>query len=433
VKWRHGTALATVLLLGTTARAEVLDVKKYDFNHNGVLDPNEAIIYELHRNDPPLAKYDKNFNGKIDPDEALQIARDSSNSLASRRAKIVDSAAFLQNKPVLGVEKFTSKPEADPCRDGPQRLFIRRDRLDTFQYTDERFARGIISRADAKGASISMTRDHVEKSDALTINGRGTFIMARLDPLDKCSVPDASVGDPFAPLDFAAATTFGYILAPWIEGHGTLTEPRKKSERSNLQIGFDAQLALAGGPLFDLQYLVATPYYQTDFRGQANVFGVRAAWEPYALDYHLGDRKDPTNPYLDWFWQLRAEADVRSVRDPGVSGLSQGRYAWLGGTSRLHLNFFPDRSKIEPFEEAPFPALVKRVYAKATFQYFLNVDDRSATTTYTPRMVRLFTTELGYNLTRDGMASVSLQYTRGTDKDTLEKANKYVLGLNFKY
>jgi len=45
----------------------------------------------------------------------------------------------------------------------------------------------------------------------------------------------------------------------------------------------------------------------------------------------------------------------------------------------------------------------------------------------------LFTTNLSYNFTESGKTSVSVEYQNGTQRDTLEKLNQYLVTLNVKY
>ena len=45
----------------------------------------------------------------------------------------------------------------------------------------------------------------------------------------------------------------------------------------------------------------------------------------------------------------------------------------------------------------------------------------------------LFTTNLAYNITETGKTSISFEYQNGTNRDTLEKLNQYLVTLNVKY
>ena len=47
--------------------------------------------------------------------------------------------------------------------------------------------------------------------------------------------------------------------------------------------------------------------------------------------------------------------------------------------------------------------------------------------------IHLFTTNPAYNFTETGKTSISLEYQNGTNRDTLEKLNQYLVTLNVKY
>lgn len=414
-----------------------LDPRLYDANGNGVLEQSEAEIWLMHKSDKTLAKYDLDRDGQISQREARAIVAESAKTLAKRKDEVAYEALYFSGNPVSRVEASIPKSETfDPCKT-PQQLYIRRDRLDTFQYRNvapgstlanvagqPNYAVKEVTRAEAKGASFSYNRDEIKDTDQLNIKGRAALVVARLDP--NCAGYNTDPNNPFSPPDPNAPFLFGYTIAPWIDAQGSLTSPRKSGEFSSLQAGVDAQLAIGGGPLLDLQYFVFSPYYQTDFEGEAHIAGFRAGWEPFSpYDLRLGGRLGVPDPYVDWFWQARAEVDFKSVSDPGNTNLDEDHYAWLGGIVRANINLFPDRSKILSLEGTPFAELTNRVYASGTFQWHYDA--------YAQRAVHMYGAEIGYNLTTDGKSSVSVQYNKGTDKDTLEKKDMYVLGLNFKY
>jgi predicted porin len=45
----------------------------------------------------------------------------------------------------------------------------------------------------------------------------------------------------------------------------------------------------------------------------------------------------------------------------------------------------------------------------------------------------LFTTNLAYNFTESGKTSISVEYQNGTDRNTLENLNQYLVTLGVKY
>jgi hypothetical protein len=357
-------------------------------------------------------------------DEAKKLANDVI-FLRGRRASEVKKY-FGDKSPGLSVTpSVTPPPETtgpvppatpNPCGFTPH-LFVRRDRLDTFQLREE-----AVPLASAKGASVSYTLDQLGNSNSLTINGRLEYLMFGYDGLTPCE--NGKVGDPYRPFD-PFAPHFGYAIAPWVDSQGTINNPAKKGETNNLQAGVDAQVSIYGGVIFDHQYFIVTPYYQTDFRGIAEIQGVRAAWEPVAADVHLGGYAGVPDPYFAWYWQVRGEFDEKHVTAVGATGLARGDYQWLGGTAQLHILLFPGRKDIDPFWEPPVPALVDHFYINASINSYWNGP--------TGKSVSMFEAELGYNLTPDGKSSISARYNKGTDKDTLLAVQKYLITLNYKY
>jgi hypothetical protein len=304
-----------------------------------------------------------------------------------------------------------------PCNSGIQPLLVRRDRLDTYQLREQN-----VSLANAKGASVSITRDDIGGTTTASVNGRVQAILYYQDALTTCvdgkkvdSFTAANRNDPH----------YGASIAPFVDAQGTESFPFKKTDTSNLQGGVDFQLSVFGGPLFDHQYFIATPHYQTDFRGVASVQGITAAWEPVAPDLRLGGYIGVPDPYLDWYWQFRAAADFKNVTNVGATGLRKGEYDWVGATVQAHFLLFPGRSNVEPDWISPGPSsLVDRFYANLTLNSFWETSMGLSAIWYEA--------ELGYNITTDGKSSISLRYDGGTNKDTMIETKKYLLSLNFK-
>jgi hypothetical protein len=151
-----------------------------------------------------------------------------------------------------------------------QGFYLRRDKLDISIYNQS------IDASAAEGAAISYTGDREAGTDTADIHAVGAWVFAR----NPCapSYGDPPIGRPYAS---------GYAFAAFVLGDGTLTADRT-DEKSALKPGLDAQVEIANGPIFDLQALTATTYYQTDFRGEAQAYGFSATWQPYQLDWYLG-------------------------------------------------------------------------------------------------------------------------------------------------
>ncbi|UPJ68573.1 hypothetical protein [Bradyrhizobium sp. 191] len=197
--------------LSTAAHAgETLSAKPYDRNGDGVLDEAEALAWRLHAQDPVLAKYDLNFNGRLDAGEAEKLRSESAKSFAERSNSVANDVLFFKNRKVAEIDKVASsrpppalpvevKPPKGGC-ENQQRLFIRRDRLDTYQFRDSTFVTGFVPRAKAKGASVSFTHDDLAQTDSLTLNGRVSYVLVQNDPMSPCF--EGLPKDPYAKHDF---------------------------------------------------------------------------------------------------------------------------------------------------------------------------------------------------------------------------------------
>lgn len=304
-----------------------------------------------------------------------------------------------------------------PCANAIQPLLVRRDRLDTFQLRDQ-----YLPLSSAKGASVSISRDDIGGTTTAAVNGRVQAILYYQDGVTPCV--EGKKADPYTPWD-PNVSHYGLAIAPFVDAQGTESFPFKKTDTSNLQSGVDFQVSVLGGPLLDHQYFIATPYYQTDFRGSANIQGFTAAWEPIAPNLKLGGTIGVPDPYVDWFWQFRAAADFKNVTNIGATGLHKGQYDWMGATVQAHFLLFPGREGVEPGWVSPGPSsLVDRLYANLTLNSFWETNMGLSAIWYE--------IELGYNITTDGKSSASLKYDGGTSKDTLIETKKYLLSLNFK-
>jgi hypothetical protein len=283
--------------------------------------------------------------------------------------------------------------EADPC--DPQRLFIRADPLDNYLY-------GITPASKAKGASVTYTDDRLTKQKTATINGMLSYVLLR----DLC--PTTPGND----IPFVS----GYAVAPWVLANGNLTEPQSKKEKSSLQFGVEAQIEVSQ-LIWPRQVFTASPYIQTDFRGEARATGIKGYWDVYDAGAHIGGYID-NDPYLGWFIQLRGETDFRNVSNPGLTGLTKTDYAWIGGTARLSLFFLPSALDVPE-------AIRNRFSFIASVDYFHDM--------HTGADIRKYVATLKYNLNVEGTSSLALEYTKGTNKDTMERLNQYVAKLVFAY
>lgn len=408
-----GFALFAVIPL--TAQALTLEqLRRYDKDGNLALDEAEMKVYQAHLDDPILAKYDIDANGRLDPNELkvlrAEIEKRYGDGKIPPPTPVTDpkklfalgkNASDARRGDGIPIEDLVQAPKIVPDECKPsQELYVRRDRLDTFLY-------GITPRSKALGASVSFTGDEVANQRTATINGMIAYVPPNWR--DPCIQRTGPVED---------AYLSAYAIAPWISAHGSINDPVKKTEKSALAGGFDAQFTVFGGPFFNFQAFKISPYVQTDFRGVAQVGGLAASWQPTQYLVRLGGSPTLLSENFDWYWQLQAEVDAKRVDRIGYTDLDLGRYAWVGGTVRVLGFFFPTNSVVPEF-------LQNRLNATLTFQAYQDQ--------YSSRAISMYSGELAYNITADGNASVSVGYQRGTDKDTLTWLNQYVLRLNYKY
>jgi hypothetical protein len=300
-----------------------------------------------------------------------------------------DEAGRARGKP-----RQKNAPDAPETANGctnVRRLFVRNDKLDIDTFS---------GKSDAKGAAVSYTDDRVGGVQTADIHAVVSYAFDH-----ECLHHPMGYGLYDA---YVSRTTF----APFVLANGTLSNDRS-TEKSALQFGFDSRATVFSGPLFNYQIFTLSPYYQTDFRGEASVYGASASWEPYQLAWRLGGNVNLATPWLDYYWQLKAEVDSLHVNKAGLTNFTNGTdYAFWGGTAKLLLFPFPDQ-------------LQRRVIAIAEYSYYWESQAQQD--------VRLFVGTLAYNITEDGSTSISGQYKKGTEKQTLKQLDQYLLSFNYKY
>ena len=356
---------------GVAAAATMEQLRKIDFNRNGALDAGAEFRAYLE-----LEKLTGDLNSK-------------------KLAKVgaLQSDIALYGKIPFDRLAEQEQQQASGCESG-QGLYLRRDKMDVSIYNES------IDESAAEGATISYTNNSDTDIDTAEIQALGAWVFAR-NPCVRRPV-GLGVTRPFLS---------GYAFAFSVLADGNLTDDRT-TEKSALKPGLDAQIEIASGPL-DLQALTVSPYYQTDFRGEAQAYGVAASWEPYRLDWRLGGSYRQFSPVFDFFYQLKAEMVGLRVDDAGLTDLQPDTdYLWWGGTAVLRAFLMPD-------------LLNDRLTWITTYKYYF--DDRS------DQDIDLFTTALAYNLTDSGTTSIAVEYENGTVRDTLEKVDQYMVTLNAKY
>jgi hypothetical protein len=337
-------------------------------------------------------------NGFIDAGleftEYLKIEELAGKTDSKSQARIGTLQAEIARRGKIPIEELAQQkpPQASGC-DKQVGFYVRRDSLDISIYNKS------IDKSAAKGAAISYTSDRITDTEIAQIQCIGSLVFAR----DPCPKPP-----PGHPRDSAYIS--GFAFATSVSADGKLSTNRK-TEKSALKTALDAQIEVAGTPFLALHALTASPFYQTDFRGIASAYGFSASWVPYDLDWRLGGSYQQFSPALDFFWQAKLEAVRLRVEDAGLTNLKLQDYAWVGGTFRLNLFPFPDFFK-------------DRVSLIGGYQYYYDTQAHAN--------IELTSALIAYNLAEDGSTSISLEYRKGVDRDTLERLNRYMVNLNFK-
>jgi hypothetical protein len=299
-----------------------------------------------------------------------------------------------------------------------QRFYVRQDNLDAFYYlypsvTDpnpstptspDSTDTSASSANKASGGSISWTDDRLKNTQVFNVQSYVGYVVAR--QLD-INAPDNS----------AAPYISKWAIGPWLYADGIQNEPQKKTDRSAIQFGGEAQVEVSRIGPFAIVDFRAAPYYQTDFRGYGDIEGLDALVEPYNIDWFLGGADHAVlNDFAFIYWRMIGEVDARHVGDAGLSNMiSNTDYAWLGGSLMVKATLFPNSTN---------SALANRINLSGTAQWFDDIDGRS--------ILHDYVAEIAYNLNAAGSSSVSLQYSHGTDKATLVTADQLKLSLNFK-
>lgn len=303
-----------------------------------------------------------------------------------------------------------------------KRLFVRADPIDNRYYAVESTSAG-----NAKGASISYTDERDNHTQTAAINGIVSYVA-------------------FGDCNPGVQEFTNWAIAPWVSSSGTWNEPVAKTENEALKVGVDFQFGIIQpSSLFDRQFIIVSPFAQTDYRGTAHASGVDIAYEPQADDIYLNQSKGPLfDGYLNGYWQILPEAEIRQVTSAGLTNLKVGDYEWFGGTARGNLFLF---TNAPAGSWAADPAIANRISLIGTAQYYW--DPRRS------QEVRDYSAEIQYKLSGCSLgqdtsdcqtgggkssstsaassSSVSFEYDYGVDKDTLVFTQKYIAKLNFKY
>ncbi|SDA69498.1 hypothetical protein [Mesorhizobium qingshengii] len=358
-------------------------------------------------------------------------------SQSSELAKLRAENAALKAE-LTALKSQPQPPSPTPSADDPakkakasaerKRLFIRKDHFETVYY----IAPG--GMPEGKGATVSYTEDYLKNAGALTVQAFGSYVL--IDKKSDFKV-EAHPGQPtMPPLHLAE-----YTMAPFIYTNGTINAPAKATEKSTLQVGIDNEFELPGGPVFDSQVLRISPYFQTDFRGQGDIYGIGTAWEPIKLllgghELNLGITADSSPKLVSMYWRVIGEANVFHVADAGLSNWQPDTtYAQLGGRVALYGILFQNMKEAGPLLcgrigfNTSFEYLRDPINGRGQHDYHAEVDYALGASKAT------FGNDLcdGPEGGGVGTSTLALTYDNGTDKDSNETREQMKLALTYQY
>ena len=396
-------SLAACTALAALAGGEALatEIYQFDRNQDGHLDADEIRVMNLHKTDPIYAKIDVIVvDGKFSPEELNAFYASSEKKL--KPSPLATQAATSGPVPLPNVydveRRVRCAHDRFYVRGGAPIVGLQFGQGASFQAppTADR-ARNVET-----GALFSITEDRENDITTAAINGVAGFVMTR-----NCNVPaDDRIDQPY----FS-----GYVLSPWVLANGTLSDNDDLNGTDVFQAGFAAQVGLVNAG-FAYQTFTATPYYQTDFQGEAEIYGGSLTWRPFDNALRLGGSPRRMNSMLDLYWTAAATADLFHVVDPGFTSLVEDSgYAWLGGAVGINGWILP-------------AALDDRLTFTTAYGLFWDANSGQS--------VDNFQASLNLSLLKKAdpnQLALNLTYVNGTDRNTLIDKEQWTLGLTFKH
>lgn len=344
---------------------------RFDANGDKFVDAGKEVAFPRHLALGFLATYDANLNGQIDPDEVQKMNEDARKVDFSPES--ADTRLRVKQGVPVPVTTTYEKVVVIPRTDIRQQFYLREKRSDIGVGGDSLKALG--------GASFSYADDIANNNSSVTVKGAAGVLFR-----------NSRVGfkEGYKPGDLAVT---GYAFGPFVEGNGTIN-----TKQTRLTAGIIGQVEVFSGPFFDLQMLGASPYYQTDFDGDASIYGGVVSWQPFNSDLALGTyRQLPGGS--DFTWLLEGEADYKFIDKSGstkYSVNSDNLWVGLNGTARLL-----------PFVEQS----EGRFYLEGNYAlYYDLVSGEDAA---------LGRAKIGYYFGADKNAAIEFVYSNGKDHDTL--------------
>jgi hypothetical protein len=219
--------------------------------------------------------------------------------------------------------------------------------------------------------------------------------------------------------------------------NGTTTTTTKKVSLSALSVGADFQALLITQDLpFTENYFYVSPYYQTDYRGLAQVAGADIAWEPVVDRLVNSGIVDENFSYVT---QFRADATISHVYNSGLTQLTQGQHAWIGETARPNLTLFPLVPSSDKDPDWISEWIRGRISLIGTQQFYWDADTGKTAAYYQAKLAyklgacTVATTAPKGTPCAFGSSAISLTYSWGRAQDTYVKANQILATLSYSY
>jgi hypothetical protein len=281
-------------------------------------------------------------------------------------------------------------------------VFVSRDSLNTLGEFGADTTIGKVL-ASPLGATISATFDQLK--DTQQVSGQGY--------VGFCGICGAHVsGD----ATFSIGPAFIY--------DGSLNLPLKAPvSESAFRMGPDLAFDVRNVPIaYGGFYVDALPFFQTDFRGEAQMYGLQLLAEFFDTKVNL---RVPGDLPLGFVWRVIPETDVVGVSNPGLTNFVKGTYEFVGGN--VQTTFIPFEGTASTSSEA----FLNRFSLVLTYKYLIDAAD-------TKNSVSNFQAELDYKIGTDpsplsGGPSISLAYVNGTDELTLLNQQQIKIQFAYKY
>lgn len=351
-----------------------------DSNGDGLITGSEIRGLARLQVSPELQSYDQDCDGRISGAELDYINQLITTALEEDGGLQEGELTFQSQNGPIEVPTPENKPE-EPT----QRFFLSKNRVTPS-----------LDPLTKSGATFAFADDAETGQQTLNVDGVLTYLL--LNP-DRTRPEDSSLS--------------GFSLATYLDLKGTVNSDA--DDTTSAIIGFDSFYDFESTSTFDRQTLRVGPYFQTDFDGDAEVYGLSASWVPVRIDWQLGSGRTGTGDLREHFlWFASGDIDFRNVNQTGETQLPVGEQLWAG----ISLG-----GKVYPFGTlgSPTPHLE---FGLNSHRDLTNGDDAT-----------LSTVSLSFPLSADAKdkSAFVLSYENGENYRTGEQLDKTTIGFSYKF